>query len=205
MFHLHTFDSIKFNIPLESLKTKKDIKKLNKNTRSRKYISNEDSSSNEKYTYAINAYKDAVKITSEKEKIFHAYEIMNSPVKTVGPEMTIIEAWNFCKGEGVGHLPIVTSEKKLIGIISDRDLLKHLIIEDEKASNIPGKTIGSIMTDEVITASSVTDIRRIAKVMFEHHIGSMPVVDEKKSLTGIITRSDILYALINHPQLKLWA
>ena len=155
MFHLHTFDSIKFNIPLESLKIKKNIKKLNKNSSSRKYISNEDSSTNKKYSYAIKAYKEAVEITSEKEVIFHAYEIMSSPVKTVNPEMKIIEAWKYCKKEEVGHLPIVTPDKKLIGIVSDRDLLKHLIIEDEKATNIPGKTISRSGAAKKINLSSL--------------------------------------------------
>ncbi len=60
------------------------------------------------------------------------------------------------------------------------------------------------MVREVITASRFTDIRRIAKVMFDEHIGSMPVLDDNRKLEGIISRSDILHALVNYPPLKLW-
>lgn len=101
-------------------------------------------------------------------------------------------------------MPVVSGEKNIEGIVSDIDLLKRLIITDDKITNQTDEIIKDIMVREVVTASRVTDIRRIAMVMFTMHIGTMPILDDDKNLVGIITRSDILHALITCPPLKLW-
>ncbi|MCP4133803.1 MAG: CBS domain-containing protein [bacterium] len=217
MFHLHTIDGALYNIPLESLEERKEIGKTGKNLPSRKLLSKEQEEAHEAdkkpsgggLTYAEKAYRDAVKIKNEREPIFHAWQIMNSPVKTLTPEMPVTEAWNYFKQEEVSHMPVLSTEKEITGIVSDRDLLKYLIISDTEDTaaikNWTDKIIEDIMIKEVLTANRMTDIRRIAKVLFDYHIGTMPILNDTNRLIGIITRSDILHALINYPPLKLWA
>jgi CBS-domain-containing membrane protein len=60
------------------------------------------------------------------------------------------------------------------------------------------------MTTRVLTASPNTEIRQIAQVLFDEHIGTMPIIDEREHLIGLITRSDILQALIKPAPLDLW-
>ncbi|HPQ54442.1 MAG TPA: CBS domain-containing protein [Spirochaetota bacterium] len=208
MFHIHTFDGIQFNVPLESLKKKKEISRLERSYHTRKVIDKKESeegsdSYNGRNSYAVKAYREAVSIKDEREPVLHAYSIMKSPVLTLDPEMKIIDAWNLFKKKGVSHMPVFANNK-ILGIVSDRDILRYLIIVDNKIENNSDKTVREIMTDHVITAGRLTDIRRIAKAMFENHIGTMPIVEDDGALTGIITRSDILYALINYPPLNLW-
>jgi CBS domain-containing protein len=211
MFHIHNFQGVQYNVPLESLKKSKGISSLEKSYLARKLIERKDDKEGKndddvkQFSHAVKAYKDAIKIKDEREPILHAYTIMKSPVLTLFPEMKITDAWTLFQEKGVSHMPVLSDEKKLIGIVSDRDLLKRLVIIDNKIENLTDKTVSEVMTKEVITAGRITDIRRIAKAMFEHHIGTMPIVDDAGQLTGIITRSDILYALINYPALRLWA
>ena len=101
-------------------------------------------------------------------------------------------------------MPVISKENKIIGILSDRDILKCLCILECSENNIADKKVTEIMTRKVITAGKLTDIRRIAKAMFENHVGTMPIVEDSGELAGIITRSDILYALVNYPPLSLW-
>ncbi len=60
------------------------------------------------------------------------------------------------------------------------------------------------MTPRVLTASVDTDVRYIARLFAEQHIGAMPVAKEGE-LKGIITRSDLLGAVMRHYGLELWA
>jgi acetoin utilization protein AcuB len=210
MFHIQGLDGIQFNIPLEDLKDNEKVYRLNKGYAIRKIIDRKEGQQSENFSNgnvspAVKAYKDAVKINNDREPILHAYTIMKSPVLTIDPEMSIIDAWNYLKEKGISHVPVLSKEKKIIGILSDRDLLKCLCIIDCKENDIAGKKVSEVMTKKVITSSKFTDIRRIAKAMFENHIGIMPIVDDHSGdIIGIITRSDILYALVNYPPLSLW-
>ena len=65
-------------------------------------------------------------------------------------------------------------------------------------------TVASIMKTNVLTARPATEIRSVANVMFKQRIGAMPIVDEGGKLVGILTRSDILKAVINRAPLELW-
>ena len=60
------------------------------------------------------------------------------------------------------------------------------------------------MTDQVLTAHPDTEIRTIARVMFEERIGAMPIVSEAGTPVGIITRSDILRTVMNKVPFELW-
>ncbi len=209
MFYIHTLNGDHYDISLEALLHRKEVPGVSKNSPVRKIITGEGGSGS--YTaggghpsYAEKSYREAVNIKNEFEPLFHAYQIMNSPVKTLKPDMKITEVWNYFKRENIFHAPVLSDSGRIIGIISDRDLLKYLLISEGKIINENEKTVSDVMVREVITADRITDIRRIALVMFNEHIGTMPILGESKNLIGIITRSDILHALINYPPLKLW-
>lgn len=206
MFHIQGLDGMQFNIPLEDLKNNEKIDRLTRSYTVRKIIDKKERQGGDaRLTHAVRAYKDSIPVKNEREPLLHAYTIMKSPVITLDPDMTIGDAWNYLKEKGIGHMPVLSGEKKILGIMSDRDLLKCLCITDCGENDAATKTVRDVMTRKVITASRLTDIRRIAKAMFDNHIGTMPIVDDNSGeLMGIITRSDILYALVNYPPLSLW-
>ncbi|MBN2403509.1 MAG: CBS domain-containing protein [Spirochaetes bacterium] len=209
MFHIQGLDGIQFNISLEDLRHNEKVNKLNKGYAARKIIEKNEGQYREPndngiLSHAVKAYKEAIKISNDREPILHAYTIMKFPVLTLNPEISVTDAWNFLKEKGVSHMPVLSKENKIIGILSDKDLLEFLCIIDCNKKDIALKTVVDVMTKKVITSGKFTDIRRIAKAMFENHIGTMPIVDESGYIIGIVTRSDILYALVNYPPLSLW-
>ncbi len=155
------------------------------------------------------AYSTTLQSSKERKLVLHAHQIMTSPVVTLLPDTTITQAWSLFRERRYRHIPVVTPDRQIYGIISDRDLLRYAAT----SGNIPPYTdtspeastpIGGLIKTRVIVTSADTEIREIAKILFEQRIGAMPVLTEAGLLQGIITRSDILRALINHAPLELW-
>ncbi|HQO41121.1 MAG TPA: CBS domain-containing protein [Spirochaetota bacterium] len=209
MFFIHTLEGLYRDLSMEAMMHSTNVRGITANSRTRRLISGETGSKEnpspgKTLSYAEKAYRESVNMKNELEPVFHAYQIMSTPVKTIQPDIRITEAWTIFREEKVHHMPVVSKVGDLEGIVSDIDLLKRLIITDDRITNHTDEIVGDIMIKEVITAGKVTDIRRIAMVMFNMHIGTMPILDDSKKLTGIITRSDILHAIITYPPLKIW-
>lgn len=130
-----------------------------------------------------------------------AEEVMTGPVVTLTPDADLVDAWKLICEKRFRHVPVLSPEGALVGIVSDRDiLLRAALISATQTTQTghPGGTIREIMRTPVLTAAPGTEIRQIARVFFRQRIGAMPVVDERGRLVGMITRSDILRALIDH-------
>ncbi len=213
MFHVFTLEGKQADLPLEKLRRDPKVNRVEKKYRARKYIETDMRGAGEQvtryeageYRQASQAYEKMERMEERKEPVFHAREIMSAPVITIEPEVTAADAWNRFNDAGVRNMPVVQGEGPMIGILSERELLKTLIIRDGKVEEARDIAVRDIMSAEVIATGPLTDIRRVAKAMLDQHVGLMPVVDEKAALIGVVTRSDILHAIIHHPGLSLWA
>ncbi len=143
--------------------------------------------------------------------VLRAAQIMHSEVFTLDVRTSIADALTALHARRLRHVPVVSADNKLAGLLSDRDLLLYIgglsqNTDHSVTINIRPDTtlpISEIMKSPVLTASTDTDVRHIARLFVEQHIGAMPIVSEGK-LTGIITRSDILRAVMRHFILELW-
>jgi CBS domain-containing protein len=127
-------------------------------------------------------------------------EWMTKSVLTVKPHDTLRQARELMAKHRVNQLPVVVNEK-LIGIVSDRDirdaypsslkLLRGKDIDDFAEAY----TVGEVMTYNVISVGPDTSLREAAQRLRRQRFGALPVV-EKGKLVGIITRSDLLDALL---------
>ncbi len=209
MFHLFTLQGKRIDAPLEHFSGNVRVHHSKNTTRAKKFeVGDPSSESNEvesPINYGADVYKEASRMENEKSPVFHSSSIMSSPVFMVAPEIPVHDAWLQFIEKKVHHMPVVNEKGEIVGIVSDRDLLKKLIINDGVVESSRNVTVEEIMSSDVIATTPMTDIRRIAKVMLDNHIGAMPVVDPEGAIVGIITRSDILYAIIHQPELKLWA
>ena len=138
----------------------------------------------------------------EQQEVLYAFEIMSSPVFFLSPEVALHEAIRTFTERRYRHIPILTPKKGLVGLISDRDLLRYRAAHGGSGDEQP---VSKIMVREVLIATPDTLIRDIARTMIEERIGSLPILDYEDTLVGIITRSDILRALITHGPMRLWA
>lgn len=151
-----------------------------------------------------NPFKASYPSESKKHRqlVFNAEQIMSSPVFSLSAGQTIESARQFFVEKGFRHFPVVDENKRLSGILADRDLLNLMAVRghaDDSAS------VSSVMKKHVLTALINTDIREICRVMFSRHIGALPILNEEGAIAGIITRSDILRTMIEHGPFELWA
>ena len=157
---------------------------------------------------AIQTYHD-INHLPQGNPILIASQIMSSSVTTLKPENSIVNAIKLFKEKNLRHIPIVTDSERVVGILSDRDVLHYIsgLTDDYRKTKSRIKShdeIKQIMKFEVLTASTDTDVRYIARLFVEQRIGAMPIVQEG-NLVGIITRSDILNSVMRNFILELWA
>lgn len=137
-----------------------------------------------------------------------AERIMTSPVVTVARGTSLLAATNLFYERKFRHLPVVSASGDLEGIVSERDVLRFLggLSGDGESR---GKQrlddhVDRVMQTPVLTATTDTDVRYIARLFVAQRIGAMPIVLDKR-LVGIITRSDVLTAVMSNFVLELWA
>lgn len=124
-------------------------------------------------------------------------ERMSKPVISIHPELPLQDALNLMHKEHVRRLPVVDKKGKMVGIVSERDLL-HASPSDATSLSIwelnyllSKITVEEIMTREVITISQDTPIEEAALLMMDNRIGGLPVLHDGE-LVGIITETDLL-------------
>jgi acetoin utilization protein AcuB len=122
-----------------------------------------------------------------------AYGAMTREVVVVSPAVSLMAARRMMQRSHVRHLPVV-SGGQLLGILSDRDMLRHA---DEPM------TCGEAMTASPITCHPNTSVGRIAQLMLTHKIDSLPVIDDREVLVGLVTSSDLLALLAERDEAQL--
>jgi CBS domain-containing protein len=153
---------------------------------------------------AKQAYREMLQVT-DRQAILHAHQLMSSPVVTAQLTQDIVSAWERLREQHYHQLPVLDERQRIVGMVSEHDLLRVLLIEDAELSYIRGKTVADVMSAEVITADPVTDVRRIAKVMATYQLSAVPIVDDRDALIGLVSRTDILRSVSNDPPLSLWS
>lgn len=159
----------------------------------------------ERYQEAARAYRQMLPGGSERGPVLHAYQLMTRDVLTLRPEMSVEAAWHALAERGVGQAPVLDKGHHLVGMVTSHDLLMAINIEDGQVRDVLSLSVADVMTTPVIGTDPVSEIRRVARVLLESHMPGLPVVSERGELVGIITRSDLLQALVNDPPLSLWA
>ena len=107
--------------------------------------------------------------------------VMTRDVVVVSPTVTAGVAARMMERMRIRHLPVV-EDGRLIGILSDRDLLKRT----------PDTSCRAAMTTAPVTCLSNASVSHVAQLMLEHKIDSIPIVSYSGSLTGLVTSSDLL-------------
>ena len=129
--------------------------------------------------------------------VVRADALMSAPVRTVRADQSLGEALRLQRAAGVRHLPVVNPQGQLEGIISDRDLLAA------HASPASTALVGHHMSTPVLAAAPDTRIVDVARVMLGARVGCLPIMDPDAGLVGIVTRADILRALVHELPLDL--
>ena len=142
-------------------------------------------------------------------------DVMTTKPITVQKQTSLQDAIKLMANNRVSGLPVVDNQDKLIGVISETDLMWKetgvdappyiMILDsviylqnparyDKEIHKVLGETVGELMTDKPISISSVSSVKEAAHLMHEKNIRRLPVVDKEK-IIGIITRGDIIRSM----------
>jgi CBS domain-containing membrane protein len=124
--------------------------------------------------------------------------LMTSPVVSFFAEQTLPLAEDVMTFKHIRHLPVIDDARRLVGIVSHRDLLAAQISsrvglsEGERRARQDRVRVGEIMTRHVLTVQPDVPASVAAGVLCDHKFGCLPVVDEGGVLVGIVTEHDFL-------------
>ena len=136
-------------------------------------------------------------------KGFMREKIRRNPI-TISPDANFFEARTLIHDKGVRHLPVVDKENHLIGIVTDRDIREAApsdatLLSVQELNYLLGKLkVSAFMTpkEKLITINPDTLIEEAVKLMRDHKIGCLPVLEGGK-LYGIFTETDALDHLVD--------
>ena len=127
---------------------------------------------------------------------------MTTPVATVTASTSFPDALKLMRDRQFRRLPVVDRRDRLVGIVSERDLL-HAAPSDATSLSIwesqyllAKLETKRIMTKDVITVTPDAPVEDAARLMVANKIGGLPVVDEQNRVVGIITETDIFETFV---------
>jgi acetoin utilization protein AcuB len=113
------------------------------------------------------------------------------------PDLPVTEAFDLIKREHIRRIPVVDKGGKLVGIVSDKDLLRvtpspaTTLSAYELPYLLSRVKVGDVMAKKVISVVEDTPIEDAARIMADNKIGGLPVITESGAVVGIITETDI--------------
>ncbi len=115
-------------------------------------------------------------------------DIMTRNVTTARREMTLQEVARAMREGDMGALPVVDGENRLVGILTDRDIVVRAVAD---ALNAETATVADVMTTEMHTARPDDFVFQAIRLMGDKQVRRVPVVDENGTLEGILAMADI--------------
>ena len=106
------------------------------------------------------------------------------------PDDMVIKAAELMKSGNIGPILVVENgqTRKLVGIVTDRDLALKIVAEGRDARST---TVQTVMTQEVVTCRAEDDLQKALDAMAEHQLRRIPVVDSDNKILGIIAQADV--------------
>lgn len=114
-------------------------------------------------------------------------DVMTSSLKTVSANETAQTAATLMSTENIGSIPVVENDK-LVGMLTDRDIVTRLVSQQRDPSTTP---VSAIMSGEPKYCFEDDDCGDVSRNMAEQRILRLPVVNHEKQLVGIVSAGDL--------------
>jgi CBS domain-containing protein len=114
------------------------------------------------------------------------------------PNDMVARVAQLMKQENIGPIPVIENEqtRKLVGIVTDRDLALKIVAEGRDANSTK---VEAVMTREVVTCRAEDDLQIALDVMAKHQLRRIPIVDNDNKILGIISQADVA-TRVNQPE-----
>jgi len=150
-------------------------------------------------------------------------KVMHKEVLTLRPDDTLSDAVKLFGDHKIGGAPVVDDDNRLLGLISEFDIIKMLKTKTTKLSmvfpsshslgltfqesivykeiqeafsDVSHMEVRDLMTNDVITARENQHLEEVAPELLKEHVKRIPIVDENNRVVGILTRRDLIRGLI---------
>ncbi|QWF85931.1 CBS domain-containing protein [Amycolatopsis sp. CA-230715] len=124
-----------------------------------------------------------------------ARDLMTAPVVTVGPGTAVKDAAKVLASHGFTALPVVDDDERLIGIVTEADLIKDRMPPDARHSDpewhAAAGTVGAVMSTPAIAMGAGADVAQVCQALVDGGIRAMPIV-AGSTVVGIVTRGDVV-------------
>jgi CBS domain-containing protein len=115
-----------------------------------------------------------------------------STLWSVTPDTTVFNAIKLMAEKNVGALPVLTTDGKLVGILTERDYTRKVALQGKSSKETP---VREIITREILTVTPEHTVEDCMRLMTEHRVRHLPVV-ESAQIVGIISIGDLVNWII---------
>jgi len=131
-------------------------------------------------------------------------DVMSRPAVTVRADASLKEATTLLDVRSLTTLPVVDSEGRVLGIVSEADLISGMVPRDTRLHMVPGatethtlppSTVGEVMNLHPMTVNEDTDLAEAADLMTTTGVKSLPVLNHRRHVTGVVSRRDVIHLL----------
>ncbi|PKA04659.1 hypothetical protein CH375_09620 [Leptospira ellisii] len=132
-------------------------------------------------------------------------QLMTTRIFTVNEKDSVSRVGNIFEKLEFHHLLVIDDQKRLIGVLSDRDYLKTISpfigtrMERVQDELILSKTASQIMSSFLITVKEDQSVRYATELMLRYKISCLPVMDESGEIAGIVTSKDLMKEILTGP------
>jgi CBS domain-containing protein len=123
---------------------------------------------------------------------------MTRDVRSVAPETTVGDLYRLFATDDFDAYPVVRGDV-LVGIVSKLDALNVFALSQDhilpRYNEGMATTVDEIMTSDVMTVDGETSLQRVLELLVKHRVKSLPVVDHRRNLVGMIAREDVMRAM----------
>lgn len=147
----------------------------------------------------------------------NARDIMVKDVISVGPDAAVREVAMLMLERRISGVPVVDAERRVLGVVSEGDLIRRPEIETDRAPTgwlglflsdeerardfvkSHGRKAREVMTQPAICVAPDTPLAEIVRLMERHHVKRLMIVEDGR-LAGLVTRADLLRAMVMHKE-----
>lgn len=131
------------------------------------------------------------------------HEVMTGDPVTVRPGTHVKEALRLLDSHAITAMPVVDDDGRIVGVVSEADLLRDSIAHDSRSQLIPMAeqstslpvTVDEVMSRHPMTVSRNTDLAEAVELMTSTAVKSLPVVDDRHRPVGMVSRRDVVHRL----------
>ena len=132
----------------------------------------------------------------KQRSVIVAGEIMNKKILPLHENLSLDAAWKLVKDHKFEHFPIVSSEGKLVGLLSEKEILRK--IQAKEGS----KSLKEVVSKETLCADQSTNLNEVIQVFFDENLDALPIVDDDHKVLGILSKNELLQTMIKVSHLR---